>query len=67
MLGAGIWLVVDPNVSSILNIAGGVTSGANIIKVVAYVLLGTGGFVFIVSLFGLIGASRWNQCMLERT
>jgi len=63
VLGVGIWLVADPNVSSILAIAGG-AGNSNIIRVVAYIFLATGGLIFLVSLFGIIGASRWNKCLL---
>lgn len=64
ILGSGIWMQVDPNITSILQIAGGVDGGADIIRVVSYVLLAVGAFIIVVNIFGLAGASRWNQCLL---
>nr|KAG5691066.1 hypothetical protein BaRGS_003096 [Batillaria attramentaria] len=60
ILGVGIWLRVDPNVSKyVLQL-----SEINVIFTLAYVLMAIGVFVMIIGFLGCCGAIRESQCML---
>ncbi|CAH1787314.1 unnamed protein product [Owenia fusiformis] len=63
LLGLGIWLRVDRNVLSILEIAK-IDSNDPLITIVSYVLIGIGAFVFLVGFLGCCGACQESPCML---
>lgn len=60
ILGVGIWLRVDPNVSKYVNHA----EEINVFFTLAYVLMAVGIVIMIIGFLGCCGAIRESQCML---
>lgn len=63
LLALGIWLLVDPAIVRVFDV---VTVGDNsgFIKYAIYVMLGAGGFMFIVGFLGCCGAIRESKALL---
>lgn len=60
ILGVGIWLRVDPNVSKYVNQA----EEMNVFYTLAYVLMTIGVVIMVIGFMGCCGAIRESQCML---
>ena len=63
LLGLGIWLMVDKNVLSYIDIVTWDSSDPYL-DVVAYVLIGTGSFIFLVGFCGCCGALRESRGLI---
>ncbi|XP_055995656.1 CD82 antigen-like [Ostrea edulis] len=63
ILGAGIWLKVDPDSVNLQKLVS-VDSHDSAISSTAYVLIGFGGFVFLVGVLGCLGGlKRWKWAL----
>ncbi|XP_046555279.1 CD82 antigen-like [Haliotis rubra] len=63
ILGIGIWFLVDPNISSYLDVIQ-VKGEGELLKYAAYIFIAFGAFVFAVGFCGCCGAIRNSQCLL---
>ncbi|XP_063065199.1 CD9 antigen [Engraulis encrasicolus] len=60
VLAVGLWLRLDPEVSSLLEEEG----APDTFFIGVYILIGAGGLVMLVGFFGCCGAIRESQCLL---
>jgi len=58
MLGVGIWLAVDPNAASILEISNQAGMDDSLYWAAVYMMIGIGAGVFLVGFLGCVGALR---------
>ena len=63
LLGIGIWVKVDPKVGKVQDLAE-LQSDTRYIHISSYVLIGVGGFVVMVGVFGCCGGLTSNRCLL---
>ncbi|XP_041365871.1 tetraspanin-18-like [Gigantopelta aegis] len=63
LLGIGLWVKVDPKVGKVQDLAE-LQSDTRYIYISSYVLIGVGGFVVIVGVFGCCGGLTSNRCLL---
>jgi len=63
ILGIGIWMKVDPNITKYLDIVVPATDDPYI-EYASYLLIGVGCLIFIVGFFGCCGAIKESKCML---
>ena len=63
-MGLGIWMIVDDNFDQTLSFAAVLADSAALAQYASYVLIGVGGFIFIVGFLGCCGALKESQCML---
>src|SRR6218665_3050937 len=61
MLGIGIWVAVDPVAFDALNIANAAGMDDALWSVAIYTFIGIGAFLFVVGLFGCLGAARADR------
>ena len=63
ILGIGVWFLADKNVSSYFTVVQLDTDDLYF-KLSSYILIGFGGFVFLVGFCGCCGAIRGSKCLL---
>jgi len=65
LLGTGIWILVDKNISEKLDFLAALEGGGgNLLQYSAYLLLAVGGVIILISFFGCCGAATESTCML---
>ena len=64
LLALGIWMLVDKNISSRVDIKETLDDGGNMLKYSAYVIIGAGAIIFFVAFCGCFGAWKENRCLL---
>jgi hypothetical protein len=57
ILGLGVWIRIDKNMSDPL-------LGSAMYQIAGYVMIGTGGLIFIMGFCGCCGALKENKCLL---
>ncbi|KAK6190971.1 hypothetical protein SNE40_002726 [Patella caerulea] len=63
ILGVGIWLRVDPRVLQMQDLISLDSENPNL-EIAAYILIGFGGIVLLVSVFGFCGGIQESRCLL---
>ena len=63
LLGVGIWMITDPNVSKLINTV--VSSQSHLFQAAAILLIALGAFVLLVSVLGFFGACLEHRTLLS--